>query len=164
MKIKPPLVAVVLMLGAQLSMAQTITPNVIASAGGCFTTPDVLLSWTLGEPVTETDVSSANYLTQGFEQPQTIIVTNVTSPVNGSGNVNAFPNPFTSVISLQNNNEGKTLNVELVDMDGKTVLQRTMTAPQEQFDLSSFSNGIYFLRVYDAENKLVQTLKINKIK
>ena len=160
MKIKPPLVAAMLVLGGQACSAQ----DVIASTGSCFTTPDVSLSWTLGEPISETDVSTNGYLTQGFQQPQTIVVTDVTNPVSNQGNVSAYPNPFTGVISLQNNNEGKTLNIELVDMQGKTVLKQNMVTQQQQFDLSAFANGIYFLRVYDTDNKLVQTLKIDKTK
>ncbi|HTA81850.1 MAG TPA: T9SS type A sorting domain-containing protein, partial [Bacteroidia bacterium] len=163
MKIKP-MIAAVLVLGGRACFAQTTTPDVIASAGSSSATPNVSLSWTVGEPISETGVSSANYLTQGFEQPQTIVVTDVTSPVAGSGNVTAYPNPFTSIVSLQNNNEGKTLNVELTDMDGKTVFKTTMVNKQQQFDLSTYSSGIYFLRVYDTDNKLVQTLKIDKIK
>jgi len=160
MRIKPPLIAVMLVLGGRVCMAQ----DVVASSGDCFITPNVSLSWTLGEPISETDASSANYLTQGFQQPKTIVVTDVTNPIATLGNVSAFPNPTTSVVTLQNNNEDKTLNVELTDMDGKTVLKTTMVNKQQQFDLSTFTNGIYFLRVYDTDNKLVQTLKIDKTK
>jgi hypothetical protein len=160
MEIKPLLIAATLVLGGQACMAQ----DVIASAGDCFVASNVSLSWTIGEPISETDASGTSYLTQGFEQPQSLVVTDVTNPVANTGNVSAYPNPFTSVVSLQNNNEGKTLNVELVDMEGKTMFKRTMATEQEQFDLSTYTNGIYFIRVYDTENNLVQTLKIDKIK
>lgn len=164
MKIRPPLIAAMFALGMHYCKAQSISQDAIATTGNCFTTPDVSLSWTLGEPISETDASPANFLTQGFQQPQTIIVTDVTNVTSGSGNLSAYPNPFTSTVSLQNNDGSETLNVELVDMNGKTVLTKTMETKQEQFDLSAYANGIYFLRVYGTNNKLVQTLKINKIK
>ncbi|MGP8213945.1 MAG: T9SS type A sorting domain-containing protein [Bacteroidia bacterium] len=164
-KVRPPLIAALLVLGGRACMAQAkIAPDVIASAGTCYVNSTASLSWTLGEPLSETDVSSTNFLTQGFHQPTSIIVTNVTSPNSNTGNLSAYPNPFSSAVNLQNNDEGKTLQVELVDMDGKTLFKKTMTETQEQFDLSTYSNGVYFLRVYNADNQLIQTLKIDKIK
>lgn len=164
MRIKQPLLAAMLTLGMHICKAQSTSPDVMASAGNCFIAPDASLSWTLGEMVTETDASTSNYLTQGFQQPRSIIVTDVTSPVNNKGSISAFPNPFTSSVSLQNNTEGQTLHVNLIDMEGKTIMKRTMVNKQEQFDLSSYSNGIYFLEVYDESNKLIQNLKIDKTK
>jgi hypothetical protein len=160
MKFKPPLIAALLMLGARACMAQ----EVIASSGSCYANSTASLSWTLGEPLSETDVSPTNYLTQGFQQPLTIIVTGITNSNPLQGDVSAYPNPFTSTIYLQNNDEGKTLQVELVSLEGETIFSKTMTEKQEQFNLSTFSNGIYFLKVYNADKKLVQTLKIDKVK
>jgi len=165
MKLKPPLITALLVLGGRACIAQaSIAPDVFASSGNCFVNSTASLSWTLGEPLSETDISSTNSLTQGFQQPVSIVVTNVTEPISNSGNVTAYPNPFTSTIYLQNNDEGKTLQVELVSMEGKTVFTKTMTTQQEQFDLSEFSNGIYFLKVYNADKQLIQTLKIDKVK
>ena len=161
MKLKPPLIAAMLVLGGRACMAQaSIAPDVIASAGSCYVNSNASLSWTIGEPITET----VAYLTQGFQQPVTIVITNVTNPTVVTGNVSAYPNPFTSMVYLQNNNEGKALQVELVSMEGKTLFTKTMTSQQEQFDLSEFSAGVYFLRVYNDSKQLVQTLKIDKIK
>jgi len=164
MKLKPPLIAALLVLGGRACMAQATGADVYASAGNCYVNSNASLCWTLGEPLSETDGSSTNYLTQGFQQPSSITVTNVISPTSPQGNISAYPNPVTSTVYLQNNGESKTLNVELVDMDGKTITAKIMTTPQEQFDLSSYANGIYFLKVYDADKQLIQTLKIDKTK
>lgn len=160
MRLKPPLiVAALLVLGGQACMAQ----NVITSTGNYFTTTDVSLSWTLGEPLIETDVSSANYLTQGFQQPASIVITGVNN-TNAQGSVNAYPNPFTNSFYVKNNEDGKTLWVELINMQGKTVFKKVMTAQEEQFDLSNYANGIYFLRVYNTDHQLIETLKVDKVK
>jgi hypothetical protein len=165
MKLKPPLIAAMLVLGGRACMAQaSLAPDVIASSGNCYVNSNVSLSWTLGEPLTETDVSSTHYLTQGFQQPTSIVVTSIVTPNSPQGNVSAYPNPFTSTVYLQNNNAGKTLQVELVSIEGKTILTKTMTTQQTQFDLSEFSEGIYFLKVYDMDKQLIQTLKIDKTK
>jgi hypothetical protein len=165
MKLKPPLITAMLLFGGRVCMAQaTIAPDVVASAGTCYVNSTASLSWTIGETISETCISSGNYLTQGFQQPVTIVVTNVTNPDSPKGNVIAYPNPFTSTVYLQNNDASKTLQVELVSIEGKTIFTKTMTAQQEQFDLGELSNGIYFLRVYNENKQLVQTLKIDKTK
>ncbi|HXP52801.1 MAG TPA: T9SS type A sorting domain-containing protein [Bacteroidia bacterium] len=165
MKLKPPLISAMFLLGGRVCIAQaSIAPDVVASAGTCYVNSTTSLSWTIGEVLIETGSSPSNYLTQGFQQPVTVVVSDVTNPNSPNGNVSAYPNPFTSIVYLQNNNVGKILQVELVSVEGKTIFTKTMTAQQEQFDLNEFSNGIYFLRVYNENKQLVQTLKIDKVK
>jgi hypothetical protein len=165
MKLKPPLIAMFVLGGVRACMAQeTIAPDVIASSGNSYVSSNASLCWTMGEVVTETGAGTNNYLTQGFEQPASIVVTSVPTLNNPQGNVSAYPNPFTSIVYLQNNNASKVLQVDLASMDGKTIFTKTMTDKQEQFDLSMFANGIYFIRVYDQNKQLVQTLKIDKTK
>ncbi|MCB2218849.1 MAG: hypothetical protein KQI35_00535 [Bacteroidetes bacterium] len=52
-----------------LSIAQTVSPQVIATSGDYFEGTGVSLSWTLGELVTETFAAGDIILTQGFQQP-----------------------------------------------------------------------------------------------
>ena len=49
--------------------AQSLSPQVIASAGGYASSGGVSLSWTLGETFTTTLQNGNNILTQGFQQP-----------------------------------------------------------------------------------------------
>jgi hypothetical protein len=51
------------------SNAQTLSPQVIASAGGYQSNATHSLSFTIGEPNTQTLTSANNILTQGFQQP-----------------------------------------------------------------------------------------------
>jgi len=165
MKLKPPLVAALLVFGSRVCLAQAnLQPEVFASAGSYFISPNVSLSWTLGEPLSETDLYPSGYLTQGFQQPTSIIVTSVNTINPANDYVSAFPNPFTSSFYVKNNGDGKNLWVELTDMEGKTIFKKNMSAPQEEFDISSYANGIYFLKVFNADNQLIKTLKVDKIK
>ena len=50
-------------------MAQSVSPEVVASAGNYFEGTGVSLSWTLGELATETFSNGSIILTQGFQQP-----------------------------------------------------------------------------------------------
>jgi len=58
----------VLLLPAFL-MAQSVSPEVISSAGDYYEGANASLSWTLGEIATETYSNGTNILTQGFQQP-----------------------------------------------------------------------------------------------
>jgi hypothetical protein len=165
MKIKPMLIAGLFALGGQTCMSQTLLSEVITSAGSSFSNSVCSLNWTMGEPISETDTYDNNSLTQGFQQPSSIIVTSVNNQKQmQGGDVSVYPNPSSASVFIQNNDEGKTLNVELMNMSGKEVFKKTLTDKQEQFDMSEFANGIYFLRVYNTSNQLIQTLKIDKIK
>ncbi|MFU8844174.1 MAG: hypothetical protein ACNA7V_10250 [Bacteroidales bacterium] len=70
--------------------AQSVSPEVIATAGDYFENSSGSLSWTLGEVMTETFSSGGNILTQGFQQPFVVrisldLVFFLEGPYNGSG-------------------------------------------------------------------------------
>jgi hypothetical protein len=54
--------------------AQFITPDVVASSGAHFNTGNTQLSWTLGEPLTDTYTTGGNILTQCFQQTELLIM------------------------------------------------------------------------------------------
>lgn len=52
-----------------IMMAQSVSPEVVSSAGDYYENGNVSLSWTLGEIATETYTNGNVILTQGFQQP-----------------------------------------------------------------------------------------------
>lgn len=54
---------------SRYSDAQSLSPTVVASQGGYFSTPTVSIEWTLGEVMSETFDAQNHFLTQGFHQP-----------------------------------------------------------------------------------------------
>ncbi|MBN2174518.1 MAG: hypothetical protein JW731_10310, partial [Bacteroidales bacterium] len=72
------------------AFAQSVSPEVIASAGDYFENSTGSLSWTLGEVMNETFSNGSNILTQGFQQPFIVRITMdlqvfLEGPYNGSG-------------------------------------------------------------------------------
>ena len=57
-----------------LISAQSLTPKVVASAGGLMEGSNGSLSSTIGEPVIGTFTDGSFYLTQGFQQPITVVL------------------------------------------------------------------------------------------
>lgn len=50
-------------------IAQSLTPQVVASGGGSFTAGGYTLDFTIGEPTVTTLIAGSSILTQGFQQP-----------------------------------------------------------------------------------------------
>lgn len=56
-----------------LAAQQTLTPTVVSSGGNYVTSAAGSLSYTIGEPVITTISGTGNILTQGFQQPTSIV-------------------------------------------------------------------------------------------
>lgn len=55
-------------------MAQSISRDVIGSAGATATSPGMSMDWTIGEVTIETTSGSNHMLTQGFHQPDMLVI------------------------------------------------------------------------------------------
>ena len=108
--------------------AQTLTPTVISSSGAFYTSATAMLSATIGEmTMVETFSSAANFLTQGFQQPEVFGV-GITEVTAGSNQVIAFPNPAVDKVFLQTNFlESGTLSYSVINMIGQQVKQTAYT-------------------------------------
>src|SRR5687768_17317651 len=103
---KKILLTVLLFSGILFANAQSLSPKVIASSGGFYTSGGVTLSWTLGETFTTTLSSPNNILTQGFQQPYIkVTILNISAFIEGfylGGGLmrpvlyNAFPGTHTN--------------------------------------------------------------------
>jgi hypothetical protein len=58
-------------------LAQSVSPQVVSSAGDYYEGTNASLSWTLGEIATETFATGNVILTQGFQQPFSIILAGI---------------------------------------------------------------------------------------
>ena len=85
----------------------------------------------------------------------------------GKGNqmqsdLSMIPNPATNFIALTH--MGLYSNLVIEETNGKVVLAQLLnqTASIEQIDVSSLSNGMYLVKLYNANNTSVIKLIINK--
>ncbi|MCD4746833.1 MAG: hypothetical protein K8R58_11100 [Bacteroidales bacterium] len=95
-----------LLLGLAISFAvtaQSVSPEVVASAGDYFEGTNASLSWTLGEIATETYSNGSNILTQGFQQPSDIesgITVNITVFLEGPFDVTNMDTDLNLILPL----------------------------------------------------------------
>jgi len=70
--------------------------------------------------------------------------TEIETPINE--HFTLFPNPAQGKFSLQLS-EGENAQVEMFDMQGKSVLSQKVSEKESDFEVSSFAKGLYVLRV-----------------
>lgn len=142
---------IVLLLVNKLT-AQTLTPTVIASSGGFYTSASAMLSTTVGEmTMVETFTSSANFLTQGFQQPEDLGV-GISELVAGGDQVSAYPNPAVDEVLLKTNfSESGTLSFTMIDMLGQAVQENKSIKERAGFNstiinVKALAGGVYFIK------------------
>lgn len=145
------------------SFGQSVSPEVIASAGEHFETATAQMSWTLGESVIETyEGSGSNMLTQGFHQTNLMIVA-VDNP-DDNFQVTVFPNPTTGMVNIAATELTVLQQLELTDANGRVLVLQSDLSPNHTLDLKGYTAGTYFLRLRAKDQNTIHTYKIIKLK
>ena len=155
-----------------LALPQSQHLNVIASGGGyeSNSSANLSLSYTVGEPVTETFAPSGSsiVLTQGFQQSMFEPVGIEAPKLNL--NITAYPNPTASrvVIELRSSRE-RTISLQLFNMQGKkldapTERQALQSRQRLTVDLSGHAAGAYLLGLLNAKGERLHTIKVQKVR
>ena len=72
--------------------------------------------------------------------------------------ISIYPNPTTNSVNLTNLD--KEFNAEIVDLNGRVVLTKTLNANNSTISLEKFESGIYALRIFNNEGqKVVKIIK-----
>lgn len=138
--------------------AQTASPEVLGSAGTHQSTPTAQVSWTIGEPVTETYSSATNNLTQGFHQTKLTITSLEELPPEFA--LDVFPNPAGQDLNVRWTGQPLDMDLNLIDLHGRTVRNLTLSQVNlGQIDVSGISQGTYFLQV-GLNNNHIQNYKV----
>ena len=88
----------------------------------------------------------------------------ISSAENPIRHIDIFPNPSKDFISVQFNNPQYIDNYSLyiTDLNGKVLYKNTALKEHIQIDISSFSEGVYFLKTIDKQTKSASVHKIIK--
>lgn len=67
-----------------------------------------------------------------------------------------YPTPATDrlQVSMTLSNSNSTLSLQVMDMNGKVVLCRTVSGEQQQLDVSALPEGNYFMNLVDGQDKV----------
>ncbi|AEE48225.1 T9SS type A sorting domain-containing protein [Haliscomenobacter hydrossis] len=150
-----------LVFSAVLGKAQSLSPEVISTAGGKMQAGSIQLAWTLGETAVARWNTPQGMVTEGFHQPvlEVTLLPEYTAPT-----VRIAPNPVQSTLNVQLQEQTKQiLFANLVDVQGRVLIKRTtLQLGNTELDLSNLPAGMYFLNVMHQNGKTLEVFKVVK--
>ncbi len=145
---------------AIVSVAQNLSQQVVATGGDYHSNGTGSISYTVGEPITETVYSRDARLTQGFQQGFIYFVGIEPTPEPAYA-WQVFPNPTISTATIII--EGiDNFDVLIYDTQGKLVQTYSLQSPGTM-DLATISAGSYHLQIVDVQGQLLGTSQLIKL-
>jgi hypothetical protein len=157
-KLSPILLLVTGLLWAGLAQAQE-SAN---ASGGDATGSGGTVAYSVGQVVYTTNTNATGTVSQGVQQAYEIFTVGIKeTELNIS--LSVFPNPTADNLTLQiSDYNNEILRYQLIDMQGKIIDARQISAQQTQIDMNSLPSATYFINVVNQENKIVKSFKIIK--
>jgi hypothetical protein len=134
--------------------------NNSVTTGGDATGPNGTVSYTIGQIDYTSNQGSNGSVHQGVQQAFEIYTVGL-SENEIQISLSVFPNPVQENLTLQITGSNQELSYELIDVNGKIHLTRKNLIDNTNIDLSTYSKGIYFLKVRSKSNT-IKTFKIIK--
>ncbi len=143
-------------------MAQSVTPELYTTSGGSGSSSEASVTWSIGEPVTETAVGTSARLTQGFNQPR-FNFTIGTIENEADAGISVYPNPSADLIVVEAHDPLAGCMAIFLDMDGRRVLVSRLTDQRSTIDISSLVPANYILDLRDQDDRSRARFTLNKI-
>ncbi len=148
----------ILTLLTTVAFAQTKTLQVIGSAGNTASNANAQLTWTIGEPISNTGKSTNNALTQGFHQGG-LVITAVDEIEKMDVSIQPNPTSDYALIELSDLSPDNA-SYTLLDVAGKVIEQRKIENKQASISFQGLASATYFIQV--TNNQKTKTFKIIK--
>jgi len=143
------------------SYSQSLSPEVIASAGEYFEGTNAKLSWTLGEVAVETFSGTNTILTQGFQQK--FDITTIQNELESKYQISIYPNPSNDLINIiVDLGSNEQYNVQLFDMQGKILENYKFCGNTSKIDVSKYAPAQYLLRINNSKGEPIKMTKVTK--
>lgn len=156
-----------------MSYSQSSDRKVIASAGrfvrnvNSNSAVQNTITYTLGEPIIYGSTVGNFRLNNGYIQPDGFVAVspNVVLLMKPTDSFKLFPNPATSFSTIESMLDTlSTVNIQLIDLNGKLIKEETMTGQHHRVDLEStfIAPGTYYINFYSVEGLFLQQNKLIK--
>lgn len=127
--------------------AQEISSSVVSASGGVFTNENLSMSWSIGEPVTETWENGSFIITQGFQQSN-YTITRINKPGKVSFTVDVFPNPVSDYLNISVQDNSENADYILYDLNGQIVSNGKIIGNNTMINMSKLPASTYMLRIH----------------
>lgn len=140
---------------------QCFSQMVVGTAGNHSEGPDLSLSWTVGEVITETFEVGNLTLTQGMHQPH-ISVTGMEWFAPQKITFDVYPNPTADFVYIQTIQElEKEVSYKLYSTSGNLIKSDKIANTLISIDFRDYSSQIYVLKFFE-ENQIIGQCKVIK--
>lgn len=134
----------------------------VTTTGGEATGTGGTASYTVGQVTYTTQTGANGSVAQGVQQPYEISVAVGLNETAINLELSVYPNPTADFLILKSE-EAESLTYQLIDMQGKMIETKKVTANTTTIEMDKLANATYFLRV-TKNNNSVKTFKIIKNK
>jgi hypothetical protein len=148
-----------ILLASTTCFSQTVSKQVIGTAGKTQSNSNLKISWTTGEPVVGLMTAGGNQLGNGYYPAlnlQALSVEDNTMDVQ----LRVYPNP-TSQFLCVSHPDMNSFGITIVDLNGKQLYSGTINK-DEPLDISNYTLGMYMVTVENAATNKKNTYKIIK--
>jgi hypothetical protein len=147
------IVALIFSVGVQAQETVPATGGEATGSGGT-------ASYSVGQVVYTTATGTNGSVAQGMQQPYEISVTIGVNETTINLELSVYPNPTTNYLTLKVD-DFETLNFQLIDLQGKVIENKKVTATTSTIEMEELPKAIYFLKV-TKDNQLIKTFKVIK--
>lgn len=141
------------------SYSQSISKQVIGTAGKTQSNSNFKLSWTTGEPVVGLMTAGGNQLGNGYYPSLDLQALSI-EDTNLDVQIKIYPNP-TSQFLYVSHPEINTFSIRIVDLNGKLIYTGNINKDQP-LDVSNYSQGMYLVNVENTATNKKNAYKIIK--
>jgi hypothetical protein len=131
-------------IAASAVSAQSLTPEVIATAGNSYSTATAKIEFTIGEVATSSLTAGSNTLTQGFHQPE--IHFSSLDDYSDDFAFTLYPNPTEQFVTVASTKR-EDMQIHVYDANGKAMMVSSIFQEQITVDLHILAAGTYILVV-----------------
>lgn len=150
---------VIISLLTSISYSQTISKQVIGTAGKTQTNSNLKVSWTAGEPVVGLMTAGGNQLGNGYYLAMNLQVLQIEDH-SLDVKIKVYPNPTSEMLYVFHP-ELNSFSIQITDLKGKQIYSGTIIK-NEPLDVSNYSQGIYLINIENKEANKINTYKIIK--
>ena len=144
---------------SSVGYSQSISKQVIGSAGKTQSNSNLKVSWTAGEPVVGLMSAGGHQLGNGYYPALNLQVLKIEDNALDL-QVKVYPNP-TSQMLYVSHPELNSFQIQITDLNGKQVYIGTIEK-EIPLDVSNYTQGMYLITIENKESNKKNTYKIIK--
>jgi hypothetical protein len=150
---------IILFLVSSIGYSQSISKQVIGSAGKTQTNSNLKVSWTTGEPVVGLMTAEGHQLGNGYYPTMNVKTLKIEDNALDL-QVKIYPNPTSQMLYVLHP-ELNTFAIQITDLNGKQIYSGTIGKDQP-LDVSNYTQGMYLVTIENKEANKKNTYKIIK--